>query len=92
MPEPIVDGNVDGRKTRAAAQAYLDFVYTAEAQELVAEHFYRPSNEAVAKKHAATFPEMRRFAVTEIAEDLPAAHKRFIAEGGVFDSIYKPAE
>jgi sulfate transport system substrate-binding protein len=87
----IVDGNVDGRKTRAAAQAYLEFVYTEEAQELVAKHYYRPSNETVAKKHADKFPEMRRFAVTEIAEDFPAAHKRFVAEGGVFDSIYKPA-
>jgi len=88
----VVDGNVDGRKTRAAAQAYLEFVYTAQAQELVAEHYYRPSDPDVAKKHEATFPAMRRFAVTEIAADLPAAHKRFVAEGGVFDSIYKPAE
>jgi sulfate transport system substrate-binding protein len=87
----VVDGNVDGRKTRAAAQAYLEFVYTEEAQELVAKHYYRPSNESVAKKHASTFPEMRRFAVTEIAADLPTAHKEFIGEGGVFDSIYKPA-
>ena len=88
----VVDGNVDGRKTRAAAQAYLEFVYTAQAQELVAKHYYRPSDPDVAKKHEATFPAMRRFAVTEIAADFPAAHKRFVAEGGVFDSIYKPAE
>ena len=88
----IVDGNVDRRGTRAAAQAYLQYVYSDEAQELAAKHFYRPSNPEIAKKHAGTFPEMRRFEVTEIATDFPAAHKEFIGEGGVFDTIYKPAE
>jgi sulfate/thiosulfate-binding protein len=86
----VVDANVDKKKTRQAAEAYLKYLYTDEAQEIVAKHFYRPSNEAVLKKHAATFPEMKQFPVTDIAKDFPDAHKRFIAEGGVFDSIYKP--
>jgi sulfate transport system substrate-binding protein len=86
----VVDANVDRRKTRAAAEAYLKFVYSDEGQEIAAKHFYRPSNEAILKKHAATFPEIKLFAVTEIAKDFPDAHKRFIAEGGVFDAIYKP--
>jgi sulfate/thiosulfate-binding protein len=86
----VVDANVDKKKTRAAAEAYMKYVYTDEAQEIVAKHFYRPSNEAVLKKHAATFPEMKQFPVTDIAKDFPDAHKQFIAEGGVFDSIYKP--
>jgi sulfate/thiosulfate-binding protein len=84
----VVDGNVDRRKTREAAEAYLEYVYTDEAQEILARHFYRPSNEAILKKHADTFPEMRLFQVTEIARDFLDAHKQFIAEGGVFDSIY----
>jgi sulfate/thiosulfate-binding protein len=84
----VVDGNVDRRKTREAAEAYLEYLYTDEAQELLARHFYRPSNEAIRTKHAATFPEMRLFEVTEIARDFLDAHKQFIAEGGVFDSIY----
>ena len=62
----IVDGNVDRKKSRAAAEAYLKFVYTDEGQEIVAKHHYRPSNEAVLKKHAADFPEIKLFAVTEI--------------------------
>jgi sulfate transport system substrate-binding protein len=86
----VVDQNVDRKKTRAAAEAYLKYVYTDEAQEIVAKHFYRPSNEAVLKKHAADFPEMKLFPVTDIAADFNDAHKRFIAEGGVFDTIYKP--
>ena len=52
----VVDANVDRKKTRAAAEAYLKFLYTDEAQEIIAKHFYRPSNEAILKKHAATLP------------------------------------
>ena len=87
----VVDGNVDRRNTRAAAEAYLKFLYTDAAQEIIAKHFYRPGNEAILKKHAATFPGIRLFDVTEIAKSFADAHKQFIAEGGVFDSIYKPS-
>ena len=87
----VVDGNVDRRNTRAAAEAYLKFLYTDPAQEIIAKHFYRPGNEAILKKHAATFPNIRLFNITEIAKSFADAHKQFIAEGGVFDSIYKPS-
>ena len=86
----IVDGNVDRKNTRKAAEAYLRFVYTDAGQEIAAKHFYRPTNEAILKKHAAIFPELRLFAITEIAKDFPDAHKQFIGEGGVFDTIYGP--
>jgi sulfate/thiosulfate-binding protein len=86
----VVDENVDRKKTRDAAEAYLEYLYTDEAQEIIAKHFYRPSNEAVLAKHAATFPKLRLFAITEIAKDFQDAHKQFIGEGGVFDAIYKP--
>jgi sulfate/thiosulfate-binding protein len=86
----VVDANVDRRGTRAAAEAYLKFVYTDEGQEIAAKHFYRPSNPEILKKHAADFPTIKLFPVTEIAKDFPDAHKQFIAEGGVFDGIYKP--
>jgi len=88
----IVDDNVDRKKSRAVAEAYLKFVYTDEGQEIAAKHFYRPSNEAILKKHSATFPEIKLFPVTDIATDIADAHKQFIAEGGVFDSIYKPKD
>ena len=86
----VVDGNVDRRKTRPAAEAYLKYLYTDAAQEVIAKHGYRPFNEVILKKHAATFPTLRLFSVKEIARDFPDAHKQFIAEGGVFDRIYKP--
>lgn len=86
----VVDANVDRRKTRAAAEAYLSFTYTEEAQELAAKHFYRPANQEVLKRHSSRFPEIRLFPVTDIAKDFADAHKQYIAEGGVFDTIYKP--
>jgi len=87
----VVDGNVDRRGTRAAAEEYLKFGYTDQAQEIIVKHFYRPTNEAILKKYTGTvFADLRRFAITEIAKGFPEAHKEFIAEGGVFDSIYKP--
>jgi sulfate/thiosulfate transport system substrate-binding protein len=86
----VVDGNVDRKGTRQAAEAYLKFVYSDEAQEIAARHFYRPSNEAILEKHAESFPKIRLFPITEISKSFIEAHKEFIAEGGVFDSIYKP--
>jgi len=86
----VVDANVDRKGTRAAADAYLNWAYTDRAQEIFATHFYRPTNEAILQKYSSTFPTIRRFAITEIARDFPDAHKQFIGDGGVFDTIYKP--
>jgi sulfate/thiosulfate transport system substrate-binding protein len=86
----VVDANVDRKKTRAVAEAYLKYLYTDAGQEIIAKHYYRPASEAVLKRHAASFPSLRLFSIKEIALDFPDAHKQFIAEGGVFDKIYKP--
>jgi sulfate transport system substrate-binding protein len=86
----VVDANVDRKKTRTAAEAYLKYLYTDAAQEIVAKHFYRPSNEAVLKKNLSTFPNIRLFSIKEIALSFADAHKQFIGDGGVFDTIYKP--
>ena len=87
----VVDANVDKKKTREVAEAYLKFTYTDEAQEIFAKHFYRPSNDAILKKHQDIFkPGLKLFAITEIAKDWPDAHKQLIGDGSVFDSIYKP--
>jgi sulfate transport system substrate-binding protein len=86
----VVDATVDLKSTRKVAEAYLKFTYSDEAQEIVARHFYRPTSEAVLKRHAAEFPPISLFPITDIARDFSDAHKQFIAEGGVFDVIYKP--
>jgi sulfate/thiosulfate transport system substrate-binding protein len=86
----VVDQNVDRKKTRAAAEAYLRFLYTEPAQEIIAKHFYRPSNAAVLAKHAATFPAMKLFAITDIGRDWDDVHAQLVGDDGVFDRVYKP--
>jgi sulfate/thiosulfate-binding protein len=86
----VVDKNVDRKGTRAAAEAYLQFLYTDEGQEIIAKHYYRPSNEAILKKHRDTFPEIRLFAVTDIGENWDDVRQKLIGDGSVFDTIYKP--
>ena len=86
----IVDQNVERKKTRAAAEAYLRFLYTEPAQEIIARNYYRPTDEAVLARHAAVFPAMKFFAITDIGAGWEEVHKQLVAEGGVFDRIYKP--
>src|SRR5215204_6366970 len=86
----VVDQNVDRRKTRAAAEAYLRFLYTEPAQELIAKHFYRPANAAGLARHAATFPGMKLFGISEIGKGWDDVHQQLVADNGVFDRVYKP--
>jgi len=87
----VVDDNVDRKKTREVAEAYLNYTFTDEAQEIFAKHFYRPTNEVILKKYVGTlFGDVQRFPITAIAKDFVDAHKQYIGEGGIFDTIYKP--
>jgi sulfate/thiosulfate-binding protein len=87
----VVDAVVDHKGTRAEAEAYLRFLDTEPAQEIIARHGLRPVNEAVAKRHADLLPPVRLFPVTAVARDWHDAQQRFFADGGVFDRIYQPA-
>lgn len=86
----VVDANVKRKGTREAAEAYLNYLYSDEGQQIVARHFYRPINQEILRQHSATFPDVKLFPVTAIAGDWAAAQKKFFAEGGLFDGIYKP--
>ncbi len=88
-PVAIVDKVVDKHKTREVAQAYLEFLYTPEAQELIAKHHYRPRDPEVAKKHAAEFPKIELFSI-ELLGGWRKAQKTHFDDGGVFDQIYQP--
>jgi sulfate/thiosulfate transport system substrate-binding protein len=87
----VVDANVRRRGTTAAANAYLKFLYTPEAQDIIAKNFYRPTDPAALQRHAANFTDVKFFPITAIAKSWDDAQSRFFAEGGVFDSLYKPA-
>jgi sulfate/thiosulfate-binding protein len=90
-PVAMVDRVVDKKGTRAVAQAYLEFLYSPEGQEIAARHHYRPRTEAVAARHAAAFPRVTLFTIDEVFGGWPQAHKVHFADGGVFDQIYEPS-
>jgi len=85
----IVDSNVDRKKNREAAEAYLKFLYTPEGQEIIAKHYYRPTNADVIAKHRDRFKELKLFPITDIAKNWEDAQTKFFAEGAIFDSIRK---
>jgi sulfate/thiosulfate transport system substrate-binding protein len=88
----IVDVNVDKRGTRAAAQAYLEFLYTAEAQDLIGKHFYRPTSPEAVEKYKGQFAQLKLVTIDEKFGGWRAAQKKHFDEGGIFDQIYQPAK
>ena len=85
----VVDKVVDKHKTRAAAEAYLKYLYSPEGQEIAAKHFYRPRNAAAAAKYGSQFPKIKLFTVDQAFQGWRSAQKTYFADGGVFDQIYK---
>jgi sulfate transport system substrate-binding protein len=89
-PVAVVDKVVDKRGTRKVAEAYLNYLYTDAAQEIIAKNYYRPAVEKEAKKYAAQFPAVKLFTIADIAGDWAKAQKTHFADGGLFDQIYQP--
>jgi len=83
----IVDRNVDRHGTRKVAQAYLEFLYTPEAQAVIAKHHYRPTTAAAAGA-LVNLPKIEIFPVTIVSPDFDAANERFFKDGKIFDQIY----
>ncbi|MFW8627540.1 sulfate ABC transporter substrate-binding protein [Deinococcus sp. ME38] len=86
-PVAWIDKNVAKHKTEKVAKAYLQFLYTPEAQELIAKNYYRPRSQDVAAKYAAQFPKVNLFSIAQFG-GWRAAQKKFFADGGVFDQVY----
>jgi sulfate/thiosulfate-binding protein len=88
----VVDKVVLRRGTRTVAEAYLEFLYTTEGQEIAARNFYRPRDEAVAARHADQFQKIEFVDITHFG-GWKLAQKEHFATGGVFDQIttVKPA-
>ncbi len=89
-PVSLVDKVVDRRKTREVAQAYLEYLYSEEGQEIAAKHYYRPRLASVAAKHTAVFPKVALFTIDELFGGWQKAQKAHFADGGIFDQIYQP--
>jgi sulfate transport system substrate-binding protein len=91
-PVAVVDKVVDRRGTRKVAEAYLQFLYTDEGQEIAAQNYYRPINEKIAKKYATQYPKLKLFTIEDVAGGWNKAQKTHFADGGVFDQIYAPSK
>ncbi|MDD3800318.1 MAG: sulfate ABC transporter substrate-binding protein [Novosphingobium sp.] len=87
-PVAVIDGNARRHGTQKAAEAYLRYLYTPEAQEIIARNYYRPIDKAVAAKYASIFPTLNLVTIDHDFGGWQAAQKRFFSDGGVFDQIY----
>ena len=89
-PVALVDGAAAKHGTREVAQAYLEFLYSPEGQEIGAKKFYRPRLQSVAAKYAGQFPQVNLFTVDELFGGWQKAQAQHFADDGVFDQIYQP--
>jgi sulfate/thiosulfate-binding protein len=87
-PVAVVDKVVDKKGTRAAAESYLQFLYSREGQEIAAKNYYRPRDPDVAKAYEATFPPVQLFTVDEVFGGWRAAQTKHFNDHGVFDEIF----
>lgn len=88
-PVAVVDKVVDKKGTRDLAEAYLQYLYSEEGQEIAAKNFYRPTDQKVAAKYAKQFPAIKLFKIDEAFGGWKNAHKIHFADGGTFDQIYQ---
>lgn len=89
-PVALVDKVVDSKGTRAVAQAYLQYLYSPQGQEIIAKHYYRPRLASVAKKYANVFPKIKLVTIDNVFGGWQKAQKTYFDDGGVFDQIYQP--
>ena len=88
-PVAVVDKNVDRKGTRAVAQAYLEFLYSPQGQEIAAQNYYRPRDPKVAAKYASTFDlKLKLFTIAEVFGGWTQAQATHFKDGGVFDQIF----
>ena len=89
-PVTIVDKVVDKRGTRKVAEAYLNFLYSPQGQEIAGRNFYRPRLPEVAKKYVKQFPQITLITIDEEFGGWKKAQQKHFADGGIFDQIYQP--
>ena len=87
-PVSVVDKTVDKRGTRKVAEAYLEYLYSPEAQEIAGRHYYRPRDPKVAEKYARQFAKVNLITIDDVFGGWDKAQKTHFADGGTFDQIY----
>ncbi|MGX5665494.1 sulfate ABC transporter substrate-binding protein [Rhizobium daejeonense] len=91
-PVTVVDGNADAKGTRKVADAYLEYLYSAEGQTIAAKHFYRPSKPELVPADQLKLPKLDLVTIDDpIFGGWAKAQPTHFGDGGIFDQIYKPA-
>jgi sulfate transport system substrate-binding protein len=89
-PISVVDKVVDKKGTRKVAEAYLQYLYSPEGQEIAARHYYRPRDAKAAEKYAQQFARVNLITIDEVFGGWEKAQKTHFADGGIFDQIFEP--
>lgn len=84
----LVDKNVDKKGTRVVAQAYLEYLYSEEGQDIAGKNFYRPTSAKAQAKYAKQLPDLKLFKLQDAFGGWQKAHKAHFSDGGSFDQIY----
>ena len=87
-PVAVVDKVVDKKGTRAVAQAYLEYLYSPEGQDIIGQNYFRPIDPVAAAKFGKQFAKVNLFTIDEVFGGWTKAQKTHFADGGVFDQIY----
>ena len=87
-PVTVVDKNVERKGTRAVAQAYLDYLYSDEGQDIAGRNFYRPISPKAQAKYAGKLPSIKLVTIDQAFGGWAKADKDHFADGGSFDQIY----
>jgi sulfate transport system substrate-binding protein len=85
----LVDKNADKKKTREVAQAYLEYLYSDEGQDIAGKHFYRPSSAKAQAKYAKQFPKLQLVTIDQAFGGWSKASKDHFVDGASFDQIYQ---
>lgn len=88
FPVTVVDKVVDKRGSRKIAEAYLNYLYTPEGQEILAQNFNRVHDKGVIEKHKDIYPEVRLVTVEDVFGGWDKVQKEHFAEGGVLDQLF----
>ncbi|HKQ29853.1 MAG TPA: sulfate ABC transporter substrate-binding protein [Burkholderiales bacterium] len=87
-PVAVVDKVVDKRNTRKVSQAYLEYLYSEEGQDIIARHYFRPRSPSIAKKYSQQFQPLQLFTIDEQFGGWQKAQKTHFDDGALFDQIY----
>jgi sulfate transport system substrate-binding protein len=88
----LIDRNADRHGTRKVAEAYLQFLYSKDAQEIEAKNYYRPRDAAILAAHGSQFPKITLYDIDDVFGGWTKAQQVHFADGGIFDQIYKPGQ